>query len=537
MTIQTDAATTTKGKQNNQIFCKRFFEVAKYISPSYRDEVYDDNYQGEQGNQGDYGNSQATSAADYTDPYLAFDITQCDSYSNLWLYDLAISCDTEELNCKCTYTEQLIEKALLTCDDATDCPADCDICSTCLSLAGCLDVTATGSIFAQASTSGTFAASFTLAVLLGACCLTFKQKRRRRNGSGLGESLMDDNGGKVWMVPIVSGESDESGKQVWRAPDDANLSETYSSMDAERGVVSKDENITKSRKQKLNNYTNSMERSMRKLRPKSADEQTAKEISGTVGSFFARVRREYWRRKKGAVNCKDKEVEGDDISVSTARLNEFSGTVFPDVLANLSMCDEAQRRSTPVSKKSQEKPLPKNDTVAEENQKTTEEASQESKTDRSLFPDLLAPSTGGRPSNVPKKASKECLRRQSDRTMASLDTSVVRTEPEDKDEVQSMDIDDSSSSEEESTVIMPAYKNDMSNSEPQLVDGVWLVPIDFNQFDADGSLGQTDSSDQEEDDETSEGSTMCSSITDSYVAEVTKLALSPTPERRQPLNL
>jgi hypothetical protein len=514
MMIQKEAATTTKGKQINRIFCKRFFKDAKYISPSYRDEAYDENYQGEQGNQGDYGNTQTTYAADYTNPYLAFNIKQCNSYNDLWVWDYAMSC--EKSNCTCTFTEQLIEKKLLTCDDAADCPAGCNICTTCLNLAGCTDVAAAGSIFAQASTSGTFAAAFTLAVLLGACCFTFKQKRRRRDGGGLGEHLMDDNGGKVWMVPICYVESDESGKQVW--------------LDAERGVVTKDENITESRKHKLNNHTNTMERSMRKLRPKSADEQTAKEISGMLGGFFARLRREYWRRKKRAEKNRDKEVEGDDHSVSTARLNEFSDTIFPDVLANLSMCDEAQRWPTSVSKKSQEKPSPKNGTGAEEVQKTSEEASQESKTDRSLFPDLLAQSAGGRPDNVPKKASEENPPRQSDRTVASQETSVVQTEPEDDDEVQSMDRDDSSSSEEESTVILPANNNDTGNSEPRLVDGVWLVPIDLNQFDDDGSLGQSGSSDQEDDDETSinaEASTICSSITDSYVTEVTKLALPP----------
>jgi hypothetical protein len=495
----------------------------------YRDEAYDQNNQGEQENQGDYGNTQGTYASDFTDPYLVFAIKQCDSYNKLWFMDLVISCDDIEKsteNCICTFTEQLIEKELLTCDDAADCPADCDICSTCLFLAGCSDVTAAGSIFAQGSTSGTFAAAFALAVLLGVLCFTFKQKRRRRDGSGLGKHLMDDeSGGKVWLVPIDCGESDKSGKQV-----------TDSSMDAERGVVTKVEKISESRNHKLNNHTNSMERSMRKLGPKSADEQTAKDVSGMVGGFFARRGREYRRRQKQGEKSQDKKVEGDD---------EFSGSVFPDVLADLSMCDEERRRPTSVNKKNQEKPSPKNDTVAEENQKTLgKEASQESRTDRFLFPDLLAANV---PKNVPKKASKESPPRQSQKiecTVASQETSVVHTEPIDKEEVQSMGRDDSSSSKEESTIILPPYNNDMSNSEPQLVDGLWLVPIDLNKFDENTSLGRSHSSNQEDDDETSintEDSTMCSSITDTdsylHVAEVTKLALSPMAERRQPSNL
>lgn len=39
--------------------------------------------------------------------------------------------------CNCTFAEELRDNGLLTCDDATLCPEDCSICTTCMSLLGC----------------------------------------------------------------------------------------------------------------------------------------------------------------------------------------------------------------------------------------------------------------------------------------------------------------------------------------------------------------------------------------------------------------
>mmetsp|Transcript_20701 Transcript_20701/g.22162 ORF Transcript_20701/g.22162 Transcript_20701/m.22162 type:complete len:512 (+) Transcript_20701:456-1991(+) len=76
------------------------------------------------------------------DPIDDFDIEACDTYDNLWLWDLSLSCDMTggDLSlggCNCTFAEELRDNGLLTCNDATLCPENCSICTTCMSLLGC----------------------------------------------------------------------------------------------------------------------------------------------------------------------------------------------------------------------------------------------------------------------------------------------------------------------------------------------------------------------------------------------------------------
>ena len=63
---------------------------------------------------------------------------QCDSYENLWLWDLAFSCNTTD-GCSCTFAEELVENERLACEDAPLCPENCTVCSTCLDLMECDD--------------------------------------------------------------------------------------------------------------------------------------------------------------------------------------------------------------------------------------------------------------------------------------------------------------------------------------------------------------------------------------------------------------
>ncbi|VEU33381.1 unnamed protein product [Pseudo-nitzschia multistriata] len=79
--------------------------------------------------------------SDY-DPIDDFDIEKCNTYENLWLWDLSLSCnmtagDISLSGCNCTFAEELMDDGLLTCDDAALCPSNCIICSTCLKLLGC----------------------------------------------------------------------------------------------------------------------------------------------------------------------------------------------------------------------------------------------------------------------------------------------------------------------------------------------------------------------------------------------------------------
>jgi hypothetical protein len=72
-------------------------------------------------------------------PIESFDIAQCDTYANLWLWDLSLSCDSSASldSCECTFTEELFAEAMITCDDINSCPAECPVCATCLKLVGC----------------------------------------------------------------------------------------------------------------------------------------------------------------------------------------------------------------------------------------------------------------------------------------------------------------------------------------------------------------------------------------------------------------
>lgn len=76
------------------------------------------------------------------DPFSDFDIEVCESYENLWLWDLSLSCNSSNVDdalhgCNCTFAAEMFYEGQLTCDDASLCPRDCSICTTCLSLLGC----------------------------------------------------------------------------------------------------------------------------------------------------------------------------------------------------------------------------------------------------------------------------------------------------------------------------------------------------------------------------------------------------------------
>lgn len=75
-----------------------------------------------------------------------FSFFQCDTYENLWIWDLALSCDNitgigegvlSNAGCNCSFAEELIENNLLSCEEASLCPNDCRICSICLHVLGC----------------------------------------------------------------------------------------------------------------------------------------------------------------------------------------------------------------------------------------------------------------------------------------------------------------------------------------------------------------------------------------------------------------
>ena len=63
------------------------------------------------------------------DPYEDFDIEQCDTYENLWLWDLSLTCESEQNldSCECMFAEELMELELLSCEDSAQCPSVPDL--------------------------------------------------------------------------------------------------------------------------------------------------------------------------------------------------------------------------------------------------------------------------------------------------------------------------------------------------------------------------------------------------------------------------
>ncbi|KAL3797397.1 hypothetical protein HJC23_010523 [Cyclotella cryptica] len=97
---------------------------------------------GSSSNGNSYGSSNDD--GDYSSPLVYFDLSDCGSYSNLWMWDLALSCDnsTSLHNCKCTSAEILFQYGTLECPDgssgAPSCPSSCPVCNTCMDLIGCV---------------------------------------------------------------------------------------------------------------------------------------------------------------------------------------------------------------------------------------------------------------------------------------------------------------------------------------------------------------------------------------------------------------
>jgi len=80
---------------------------------------------------------------DGTYPLDYFDLSDCGTYSQMWLWDLALTCSDYSSSledCQCTSTNILNEQSMLYCpgDTGPTCPDGCSVCVTCMQLAlGC----------------------------------------------------------------------------------------------------------------------------------------------------------------------------------------------------------------------------------------------------------------------------------------------------------------------------------------------------------------------------------------------------------------
>jgi len=160
------------------------------------------------------------------DPYEAFDIGNCDTYSHLWTYDLFLSCADGSQYCECSYTEELIEKGLLLCSDVDSCPIECGVCSNCI-YSVCNQMIPSKIIAAGVGSHATAATAAIFSTILLAAFVAFRQRRENKKSELLNERLMDDNEtsytAKNWSVPVnedgLPTEKSKTSKPVWLAPD------------------------------------------------------------------------------------------------------------------------------------------------------------------------------------------------------------------------------------------------------------------------------------------------------------------------------
>jgi len=72
-----------------------------------------------------------------------FDIKNCGSYSDKWLFELSETCGENLNRCRCQSAKKLVETGQIKCTNDGNsppmCPSDCVVCTTCLTLLGCND--------------------------------------------------------------------------------------------------------------------------------------------------------------------------------------------------------------------------------------------------------------------------------------------------------------------------------------------------------------------------------------------------------------
>ena len=72
-------------------------------------------------------------------PLLLFDMSDCGTYSSLWVWDLALTCSnsTSLDNCSCTAAKIHIQYGDIDCMN-DKCPKNCPVCDMCMRLTGCI---------------------------------------------------------------------------------------------------------------------------------------------------------------------------------------------------------------------------------------------------------------------------------------------------------------------------------------------------------------------------------------------------------------
>lgn len=138
---------------------------------------------------------------------------KCDTFENLWMWDLSLSCDSENSleNCNCTFAEEFLALGLLDCDDAAICPEDCPICATCMTVIGCTSP--------PAAQAGEPLPTSTILYIIGAAVLflivalaVYHSRRRNQQENELKKNLMagEDTRGDFYSA--------NSNAELWEPP-------------------------------------------------------------------------------------------------------------------------------------------------------------------------------------------------------------------------------------------------------------------------------------------------------------------------------
>jgi hypothetical protein len=291
-------------------------------------------------------------------PLDAFNIKHCDTYQGLWMWDLAMTCnsgDDKDGECICTWTELLMESGQLDCQDIQDCPDDCDVCFACLRAVGCNDngrwkkTTEDYMVIALPPLLLVF-----LLVALWFHC-AYNVFRRGSASIGLKEQLMIEHGGgdreddssaggsmKVWMVPDSFGDAHGKNSGVWLVPDHMSVTSDGSSTDndTEKG------HRTSMKSAGTIPTASSMPSMYRPQKPKPSKLKGSKNLVVGFVSELARAR--FFRPSNpGSGNENKKES-----SYSSPKLrDDDEGSLFPDILSALdSAAEENDAKAQKVSK-------------------------------------------------------------------------------------------------------------------------------------------------------------------------------------------
>lgn len=132
----------------------------------------------------------------------------------MWLWDLSLSCNASNIHasvegCNCTFAAELMENGYLSCDDASSCPRNCAICTTCMSLLGCPthpEIPLVSELVSSKFLLYLIAAAVALVVIMLAA---YYSRRRQRIHGELKTSLIEEQ--KTWKI----GKSADSGNCMY----------------------------------------------------------------------------------------------------------------------------------------------------------------------------------------------------------------------------------------------------------------------------------------------------------------------------------